>query len=40
MTSDPSAWYFYIGAIAIALILALALWGLRTAPAAGAGVPR
>ncbi|MDQ6893335.1 MAG: serine/threonine protein kinase [Acidobacteriota bacterium] len=30
MTPDPSAWYFYVGAIAIGLVLALALWGLRT----------
>jgi len=29
-TADPSAWYFYIGAIAMGLILALAVWGLRT----------
>jgi hypothetical protein len=31
MTSDPSAWYFYVGALAMGLVLALALWGLRTA---------
>ena len=30
MTPDPSAWYFYVGAIAMLLVLALAVWGLRT----------
>jgi serine/threonine-protein kinase len=30
MTPDPSTWYFYQGAIAIGLVLALAFWGLRT----------
>ena len=30
MTPDPAAWYFYVGAIAIVLVAALALWGLRT----------
>jgi serine/threonine-protein kinase len=30
MTADPSAWYFYVGAIAMGLVLALAVWGLRT----------
>ncbi|MEP7132214.1 MAG: serine/threonine-protein kinase, partial [Acidobacteriota bacterium] len=35
MTPDPSAWYFYPGAIAIGLVLSLALWGLRTTTAAG-----
>jgi len=30
MTPDPSAWYFYVGAIAMGLVLALAVWGLRT----------
>jgi serine/threonine-protein kinase len=30
MTPEPSAWYFYPGAIGIALVLALAFWGLRT----------
>ena len=34
-TPDPSAWYFYVGAIAIGLVLALALWGLRTTTAPG-----
>jgi hypothetical protein len=33
MTADPSAWYFYIGALAMGLVLALALWGLNTATA-------
>ena len=28
-TPDPSAWYFYVGAIAIGLVLALTLWGLH-----------
>ncbi len=35
MTPDPSAWYFYPGAIAIGLVVALALWGLRTTTATG-----
>ena len=39
MTPDPSAWYFYIGAIAIGLVLALALWGLHTTTASGGGSP-
>jgi len=30
MTPDPSAWYFYQGAIAVGLVLAIAFWGLRT----------
>jgi serine/threonine-protein kinase len=30
MTPDPSAWYFYVGAIAMGVVLALALWGLHT----------
>jgi serine/threonine-protein kinase len=34
MTPDPSAWYFYQGAIAIGLVLALALWGLSATQAA------
>jgi len=33
MTPDPSAWYFYQGAIAIGLVLALALWGLASTQA-------
>jgi serine/threonine-protein kinase len=33
MTPDPSAWYFYQGAIAIGLVLTLALWGLRSSQA-------
>ena len=37
MTPDPSAWYFYVGAIAIGLVLALALWGLHTTTASGSG---
>jgi serine/threonine-protein kinase len=30
-TADPSAWYFYTGPIAIAVVLAVAYWGFRTA---------
>ncbi len=37
MTPDPSAWYFYIGAIAMGLVLALALWGLHTTTARAGG---
>ncbi|MEP6802181.1 MAG: serine/threonine-protein kinase, partial [Acidobacteriota bacterium] len=37
MTPDPSTWYFYPGAIAIGLVLALALWGLHTTTASGGG---
>ncbi|HWZ84657.1 MAG TPA: hypothetical protein VN032_00555, partial [Thermoanaerobaculia bacterium] len=31
MTADPSAWYFYGGPIAIAVVLGLAIWGYRMA---------
>ncbi len=37
MTPDPSAWYFYVGAIAMGMVLALALWGLHTTTASGGG---
>jgi hypothetical protein len=30
-TTDTSAWYFYLGPIAIAAVLGLALWGFRMA---------
>ena len=36
MTPEASAWYFYPGAIAAALVLALAIWGYKTAKAPSA----
>jgi protein kinase-like protein len=38
-TADTSAWYFYPGPIAIAAILAVALWGFRTSTASQPAIP-
>jgi len=36
MTADPSAWYFFSGLVTVAVVVAIATWGYRTAMAGGA----